>query len=346
MKVVILLTVIASSLCSVSTQEHKERYVNSLETIHSINHKTATWIAGENPRFHNMKISDVQNLLGALQTPEEEKLSEKNVTILEDLPENFDLRTQWPQCESLREVRDQSNCGSCWALGAAEAMSDRICVASKGQLQTRVSAENILSCCTSCGFGCTGGYPSAAWSFWKNEGIPTGGPYADAQTCQPYDFPPCDHHVQGKYGPCGGTEYKTPECKNECQKGYPKSYAEDKWFAESAYSVPNNEKSIMTELYQHGSVQVSFQVYKDFLHYKSGVYQHVHGKSLGYHAVKMIGWGIENGVKYWIIVNSWNEGWGDNGTFKILRGANHLGIEGQVVAGIPVLKSVLKKFIN
>jgi cathepsin B len=38
-------------------------------------------------------------------------------------------------------------------------------------------------------------------------------------------------------------------------------------------------------------------------------------------------------------VNSWNEGWGEKGTFRILRGKNHLGIEGNVVGGIPKLKS-------
>jgi len=42
---------------------------------------------------------------------------------------------------------------------------------------------------------------------------------------------------------------------------------------------------------------------------------------LGGHAVKLIGWGVdEEGVKYWKVVNSWNNTWGENGTFKIVRG--------------------------
>jgi len=94
-------------------------------------------------------------------------------------------------------------------------------------------------------------------------------------------------------------------------------------------------KKIMTEIYTLGSVEVDFSVYEDFLNYKSGVYQHLTGNYLGGHAVKAIGWGVEDGVKYWIIVNSWNEGWGDNGQIKILRGEDHCGIESDVVAGSP-----------
>lgn len=33
-----------------------------------------------------------------------------------DLPENFDAREQWPNCPTIREVRDQGSCGSCWVI--------------------------------------------------------------------------------------------------------------------------------------------------------------------------------------------------------------------------------------
>jgi len=80
-------------------------------------------------------------------------------------------------------------------------------------------------------------------------------------------------------------------------------------------------------------------VYEDFLNYKSGIYQHIQGELVASQTPKIIGWGIENGVKYWLVVNSWNEQWGDKGTFKILRGTNHVYIEDGVITGLPKLKT-------
>ena len=85
----------------------------------------------------------------------------------------------------------------------------------------------------------------------------------------------------------------------------------------------------------NGPVEVALTVYEDLLTYKSGVYQHTTGKKLGGHAVKMVGWGVENGTPYWTIVNSWNESWGNSGTFRIKRGVNECGIEASVVAATP-----------
>jgi len=87
---------------------------------------------------------------------------------------------------------------------------------------------------------------------------------------------------------------------------------------------------------EKGSISVAFTVYEDFETYSSGIYQHKTGRSLGGHAVKLVGWGEENGTPYWTIVNSWNEAWGEKGLFRIIRGQNECGIENQAVAGLAV----------
>ncbi|MEQ2216980.1 hypothetical protein XENOCAPTIV_028057, partial [Xenoophorus captivus] len=103
----------------------------------------------------------------------------------------------------------------------------------------------------------------------------------------------------------------------------------------TAYGVAPVEEQIQSEIYKNGPVEGAFTVYEDFPSYKSGVYKHVTGSALGGHAIKVLGWGEENGVPYWLCANSWNTDWGDNGFFKILRGSDHCGIESEMVAGIP-----------
>lgn len=67
----------------------------------------------------------------------------------------------------------------------------------------------------------------------------------------------------------------------------------------------------------------------------AGVYKHIVGKALGGHAIRILGWGVENDTPYWLVANSWNYDWGQNGFFKILRGSDECGIEGQINAGLP-----------
>jgi cathepsin B len=89
-------------------------------------------------------------------------------------------------------------------------------------------------------------------------------------------------------------------------------------------------------MFAHGPVEACFDVYEDFLGYKSGVYSHQTGDYLGGHCVKCIGWGVDsNGDPYWLCNNSWTTTWGDKGQFKILRGSDECGIEDDVVAGTP-----------
>ena len=53
---------------------------------------------------------------------------------------------------------------------------------------------------------------------------------------------------------------------------------------------------------------------------------------MGGHAVKMLGWGVDAGVPYWTVMNSWNPYWGEKGYFRIKRGNDECGIASSAVA--------------
>ena len=127
-------------------------------------------------------------------------------------------------------------------------------------------SNSFISCCSSCGYGCEGGYPAEAWGYWRGYGLPTGGLYGDNNTCQPYFLPPCDHHVSGSYGKCPDL-VETPECVKDCNEGNKVDYKSDLIKAYSVYSV-FGEENIKQEIYESGSVEGSFTVYEDFLTYK------------------------------------------------------------------------------
>merc|ERR1712050_509388 len=101
----------------------------------------------------------------------------------------------------------------------------------------------------------------------------------------------------------------------------------------------NCADSMMQEIYQHGPITGMFFVHQSFLSYKSGVYKAglpFKDPMLGGHAIKIMGWGTEDGSPYWLVANSWNEDWGDAGFFKIDRGHNQCQIENPIINGGPV----------
>lgn len=337
-----------ASATSINSIDHATPAVN-LKMINEINAMKTTWIASIPVRFANATVADLKRELGTIMPGEEgyQAPEKESVPLLAAaaVPTSFDVRTNWPECSAITSrVRDQSSCGSCWTFGSTEAFNDRYCIAHK-DASVIFSAEDTNACCSGavCSFsmGCNGGQPSGAWNWFTKTGVSTGADYAeysskDGSSCKPYSMVSCAHHVTPPPGmvACDTVpSYSTPKCTATCSDThYAKSYASDKFFAKSSYSVKGVE-NMQLELMQKGTLSVALSVYEDFEYYTGGVYQHVSGKYLGGHAVKMVGWGVDNGTPYWTCTNSWNDSWGEKGTFRILRGSNEVGIEGSVVAG-------------
>lgn len=248
------------------------------------------------------------------------------------VPLSYDARTKYPQCTTISSVRDQCGCGSCFAFGALGAFEDRICIHLGKNVS--MSVEDIISCHEDENMSCDGGNPIAVW-----QNI-LGGKQADdgavQESCYPYQISPCPcnhHNAQSGLPQCPGeADNKTPMCdlmkKFSCQdKGIFK--------ANDPLLIPAMDME--QELVTNGPITVAYTVFDDFLTYKSGIYKKsVAAQPLGGHSVKIVGYGSEGATKYWIVANSWNSEFGENGFFRIVRGTDECGIESQaVVAGIP-----------
>lgn len=66
-------------------------------------------------------------------------------------------------------------------------------------------------------------------------------------------------------------------------------------------------------------METRFDVYNDFMNYKSGIYIRISTIKSGGHDIKILGWGIENGISYWLCANSWGPNWGEDGYFRIVN---------------------------
>merc|ERR1712048_792758 len=346
----------------IATAMHEER----LAQIKSIQASSGlTWTAHLNPRFALEAPGASKTLCGVKDGWQERieariregtiqrQLTAQHLTI----PKEFDSEKNWPHCAKIiGEIRDQSNCGCCWAFAGAEAGSDRMCISSNASIMIPLSAQDV--CFNGGGLmsqGCNGGQISSPWSYMKKgglfggKGVVSGGQYQGSGPfgkglCSDFSMPHCHHH-----GPQGSDPYpaegqpgcpsqRSPEGPKKCDadaKAPHNDFQADKYSFSGSTVTASGEKGIQQAIMAGGPMEVAFSVYADFENYAGGIYHHVQGMPVGGHAVKVVGWGVENGVKYWKIANSWNPHWGEKGYFRIKRGTNEGGIENQAIASSP-----------
>ena len=107
-------------------------------------------------------------------------------------------------------------------------------------------------------------------------------------------------------------------CSTKCER-YVNNPRRVKFGGGMVYHINHDDDSIQIEILQNGPVTALLRVHEDFPLYQEGVYSHLYGQLKGVQAVKIIGWGEENGVKYWKCTNSWSEKWCESGLFRLKR---------------------------
>merc|ERR1711953_280584 len=192
-------------------------------------------------------------------------------------------------------------------------------------------------CFTSNFDGCNGGQIDTPWDYISRTGAVSGGQYQGSGPfgkglCSDFSMPHCHHHgPQGDdpypaEGATGCPSQRSPPKYSKCDadaKAPHDDFDSDKYSYTGNTITASGVEGIQQAIMAGGPMEVAFTVYADFENYASGIYHHVTGGQVGGHAVKVTGWGVENGEK---------------GYFRIMRGTNEGGIEDQAVASSPDAK--------
>jgi Papain family cysteine protease len=207
-------------------------------------HATSLFSSFINSFITPVRATGNENTFSAANSREVEKRFTREHALKAGLPQSFDARSQWPAC--IHGVRNQKQCGSCWAFSSVGMFEDRLCIASGSTITERLSPEDLVQCNTNNG-GCNGGLLSFTVDYLITEGVVT-------ETCMPYIS------GVGTNGFCkyGCTDPTLPYVKYYCKPG--------------SLVVPSTPEAIMTEVMTNGPVQVGFLIWSDFMTYQSGIY--------------------------------------------------------------------------
>ncbi|KDO18597.1 hypothetical protein SPRG_16062 [Saprolegnia parasitica CBS 223.65] len=197
----------------------------------------------------------------------------------------------WTANKCMSPVRNQGTCGSCWSFAAVGAVEAAHCLVT-GEL-VDFSEQQLVSCASSAGHGCQGGWPDKALDYIAQTGL-----------CTESSFP---------YS--SGSSNQNGQCKN-CQK--------------TKVSVGNSvdvqgESALQSALDKQPVTVVVEAGNNVWRNYKSGVVQSCPGAQSD-HAVIAVGYGTKDGQQHFKIKNSWGTGWGEKGYMYLKRGGGGKGM--------------------
>lgn len=203
----------------------------------------------------------------------------------ESLPLSFD----WRDRGVLTPIKNQGSCGSCWAFASIEVAESVARLGGFFENAPLFSPKQLVDCCDS-SFGCSGGYIDATFQYMVSRGVvnESSYPYNPHQdTCSRNDSRIAEFTPRGCFH-IGANIARTHLSHFLMEKG-----------------------PLVIGVAARSSV---FQLYT------GGVIRNWDCGTEVDHAVQLVGFGQdEDGLKYWVVRNSWGEKWGENGFFRLER---------------------------
>lgn len=196
----------------------------------------------------------------------------------------------WRNKGVVTDVKDQAQCGSCWAFSATGALEGAY--AQKTGKLVAFSEQQLVDCSDSYGNqGCNGGWPYQGIEYLKDFGG------IASESSYPY---------KGVDGTCKSKIKVVPDSQP------------------SGFTNIKDEDDLETAASDR-PISVAIDVSTSLQMYQSGVYDGRCGTRLN-HAVLVVGYGNDDSKDYWIVKNSWGASWGEKGYFRLAKGSNKCGI--------------------
>lgn len=198
---------------------------------------------------------------------------------------NLSNTLDWRNYNVVTPVKNQGQCGSCWAFSATGAIESAWAI-SRGQL-INLSEQELVDCATGFkygGHGCNGGQMNGAFKYVE------------------------------QYGLCSDAEYPYTGIDSTCNKCNSIEYISE------CYNVISNDQISLKNAVTISPVSVAIEADTFYFQsYDGGILDSPDCGTTLDHGVLIVGFGSENSKDYWLVKNSWGITWGIDGYVKILK---------------------------